>query len=34
MRRNALKKTRAQHSFFQRLTTHPREIIFIPEITS
>ena len=29
MRRKALKK-----SFFQRLTTHPREIFFTPKITS
>ena len=34
MRRKALKKTRAAHSFFQRLTTHPREIFFIKKITS
>ena len=34
MRRKALKKTRAAHSFFQRLTTHPCEIFFISKITS
>ena len=36
MRREALKKkkTRAAHSFFQRLTTHPREIFLISKITS
>ena len=34
MRRKELKKTRAAHSFFQRLTTHPREIFFISKITS
>ena len=29
MRRKALRKTRAAHSFFQRLTTHRREVFFI-----
>ena len=33
MRRKALKKTCAAHLFFQRQTTHPREIFFISKIT-
>ena len=34
MRRKALKKIRAAHSLFQRLTTHPCEIFLISKITS
>ena len=30
---SGVKKTRAAHSFFQRLTTYPREIFFISKIT-